>query len=52
MKFRITEGNFKGLLKEKPRETEITSNKRELRISASSNNQESTVTKRNKNYTH
>ena len=43
MQVRITEGYLEGFLKEKPREMKITSNNREIRITASSNNRESTV---------
>ena len=43
MQVRITDGHLQGFVKEKPWEMEITSNKREIRISAGSNNRESTV---------
>ena len=43
MQVRITDGYLQGFVKEKPREMKITSNKREIRISAGSNNRESTV---------
>ena len=43
MQVRITDGYLQGFVKEIPREMKITSNKREIRISASSNNRESTV---------
>ena len=41
--FRITDGYLQGFVNEKLREMKITSNKREIRISAGSNNRDSTV---------